>query len=118
MTRNEITVSGGTFTNANFGIGKVTQNNHGTGGTSMTVADLRTALEEKGERIVALGRTEQERGALRHEIAATTRELAADEPDGPAVRFRWKAVTTILGAALAVNADVAQISQFVIDLFS
>ena len=34
-----------------------------------------------------------------------------------AVRVRWQAVLAILGTTLAMNADVAQITQFVMDLF-
>ncbi len=67
------------------------------GDRTIAVAALRAALDERGDRVVALGRTADERVALRHEIAATRRELATDEPDGVAVRVRWQAVLAILG---------------------
>jgi hypothetical protein len=111
-----ITISGGNQTGANIGIGTVTQHNLGAA-PAVSLDALRTALDDSGPRIVALGRTPAERAALEHEVAATRRELAAEQPRGEAVRFRWDAVLGILGTALAMNADVAQITQFVIDLF-
>ena len=113
----KITISGGDLRYANSGNEHNTQNNYGTDDRAAAISALRTALDQRGDRVVALGRGTAERAALRHEITATRREMAAEEPDGTAVRVRWQAVLAILGTALAMNADVAQISQFVMDLF-
>lgn len=115
--RRKITISGGDLRYANIGNKQNTQNNYCTEDRTIAIAALRTALDVRGDRVVALGRNADERAALRHEVAATRRELATDEPDGTAVRVRWQAVLAIVGTALAMNADVAQISQFVMDLF-
>lgn len=116
--RPKITISGGDLRYANIGNERNTQNNYyGTEDRTIAVAALRTALDERGDRVVALGRHADERAVLRHEVDATRRVLATDEPDGTAVRVRWQAVLAILGTTLAMNADVAQISQFVMDLF-
>lgn len=114
--KKSITITGGDLRDSTFGIGTVTSNRGA--GTPTTLADLRTALDVHAEGIIALAPTESEQAAIRHEIDATRRELTAGKPDAQAVRFRWKAVLAVLGVALSANADVARISQFVIDLFS
>lgn len=112
-------VYGRDFNGANIGIEHNTQHNHYGSATGTASLDaLRAALDEHGDRVVALGRTADEQVALRHEIAATRRELGADKPDGVAVRVRWQVVLATLGATLAMNADVAQITQFIMDLFA
>ena len=115
----KITISGGDLRHANIGNENNTQHNYyGAAAGTASLDALRTVLDEHGDRVVALGRSADEQVALRHEIAATRRELAADEPSSATVRVRWNAVLTILGTTLAMNADVAQITQFVMDLFS
>jgi hypothetical protein len=114
----KITISGGDLRHANIGNENNTQHNYyGAAAGTASLDALRTALDEHGDRVVALGRSADEQVALRHEIAATRRELAAEEPSSATVRVRWNAVLTILGTTLAMNADVAQITQFVMDLF-
>ncbi len=114
----KITISGGDLRHANIGNENNTQHNYyGAAAGTASLDALRTVLDEHGDRVVALGRSADEQVALRHEIAATRRELAADEPSSATVRVRWNAVLTILGTTLAMNADVAQITQFVMDLF-
>ena len=112
----KITISGGDLRYANIGNEHNTQHNH-HGPATGSLDALRAALGENGDRVVALGRSADERVTLRHEIAATRRELATDQPDAAAVRVRWQAVLAVLGTTLAMNADVAQITQFVMDLF-
>jgi hypothetical protein len=111
-------VYGRDFHGTNIGNEHNTQHNYyGSVTGTATLDALRAALAEHADRVVALGRTGDEQAALRHEIAATRRELAVDPPDAAVVRNRWQAVLAVLGTALAMNADVAQISQFVMDLF-
>jgi hypothetical protein len=111
-------VHGRDFQGANIGNEHNTQHNYyGSAAGTASLDALRAALDEHGDRVVALGRTADDQAALRHEVAATRRELAAEEPSSAAVRVRWKAVLAILGTALAMNADVAQITQFVMELF-
>lgn len=111
---------GGDFRGAHFGDEHGTHNvYHFPAAQADLLTDLREALDDdRVARIVALGRTGDDRAALAHELAATRRALAVDEPDGAAVRTRWSAVLAVLGTALAMNADVAQITQFVLELFN
>ena len=114
----KITISGGDLRHANIGNEHNIQTNHyGAAAGTGSLDALRAALDEHGDRVVALGRSADEQVALRHEIAATRRELATEEPSSATVRVRWNAVLAILGTTLAMNADVAQITQFVMDLF-
>jgi hypothetical protein len=116
--RRTTNVHGHDFHHANIGNEHNTQHNYyGAAAGTASLDALRAALDEHGDQVVALGRTADDQLALRHEVTATRRELAAEQPSGAAVRVRWDAVLTILGTTLAMNADVAQITQFVMDLF-
>jgi hypothetical protein len=119
-TENHITISGGDQRGAVIGNVRATQHNHGArpGERDAALEALRALLADSAPRIVALGRTPAERSEIERTLTDTRHELAAPKPQGPAVRGRWAGVLAILGAALAANADVAQITQFVMSLFS
>ena len=117
--RRKITISGGDLRYANIGNERNTQNNYyGTEDRSIAVAALRTALDERGDRVVALGRTRGRAVALRHEIDATRRVLGTDKPDGMAVRVRWQVVLATLGDDSGDERGRRADSQFVMDLFA
>ncbi len=116
---NRITISGGDQRGAVIGNVGATQHNHAPPVDRAAALEmLRSLLANRAPQIVALGRTPAEQAAVEREVANTQRELAAPSPEATAVRRRWNAVLAILGTGLAMNADVAQITQFVIELFS
>jgi hypothetical protein len=112
----QITVSGGTFTNSAIGIGRIEQ--HNTAGTQqVTVSDLRTALREHADEIVALGRDDAERESLRAKVSDLESETAEAEPDGDIVRGTWKSVLKVLEGAAAAATSVGTITDLVGTLF-
>ncbi len=121
-TGRHFSINGGDLRGAHFGDEHGTQNHYrfDDGSRALVLLDaVRATLDdERAARIVGLGRTHDERTALAREVAGTRRALAAERPDGGLVRARWDAVLAVLGTALAMNADVAQITQFIMDLFS
>ena len=94
--RRSVKITGGTFQGSAIGIGHTEQ--HGaTFGPEPDLADLRTLLAEAREQILAGGADDDKRARIAHELREIDEELAADKPDGPAVRTRWNAVLKVLG---------------------
>jgi len=114
--RRSIKITGGTFQGSAIGIGRTEQ--HGAAfRASATVEDLRTALAAGSAEIVALGRDEDERNDLRHELRKIEKELQGDEPEGAAVRTRWKSVLAALEGVRTAGTAVVGITELVRQLF-
>src|SRR4051794_40961229 len=111
---NSININGGNFQDNAIGIGVVKQR---TILLSGPVADLRTALADSAAELVARGRDEGEQAEIRDEIKEIEKELNAPEPDGGAVKTRWKSVLSLLGDAAAVGEQIARITDLVAGLF-
>src|SRR3954452_22941448 len=101
--RNTIRISGGNFRGSAVGIGHVEQHGYASG---PSVADLRAALMAAVPELVGAGRTEDDQADIRHEIRKIDQELGTPEPDGAAVRSRWKSVLATLGNAVAAGEQV------------
>jgi hypothetical protein len=114
--RNSIRISRSAVHNSAIGIGEVTL--HHTEAAARGLADLRTALATQADGIIGLGRDNDERDELRHELRKIRQELEHDTPDGVAVRTRWKSVLAVLGTALASSAHIAQITELVVTVFA
>ncbi|MBP2371850.1 hypothetical protein [Pseudonocardia parietis] len=112
-----IRIGGGTFTGGTaIGIGTTSQVTNV--GPPPERADLRTALEEVRERIVAGGRDESERIELRADVQAILRELERDEPRPAVVRSRWDAVRAVLGKVLDHSGELMKITEIVANQFA
>jgi hypothetical protein len=112
--RNSIDISGGNFEGNAIGIGHV--EHHGVV-TQASVADLRAALAAAAPEIIGRGRDEDEQAEIRHEVRKIEQELSAPEPDGAAVKTRWKSVLSVLGDAVTVSEHIARITDLVVGLF-
>lgn len=82
-----------------------------------TLGDLRHALAAGSAEIVALGRDEDERSDLGHELRKIDQELAAAEPDGAAVTTRWRSVLKVLDGVVATGTTVAGITELIGKIF-
>ena len=115
MKSNKITVSGGTFT------GSAVSNEHAevhTGTVSqVTVGDLRAALRDHRDQIVALGRDDDERRRVAGRIEQVVEELEAPEPDADVVRGGWKSVLKVLDVGARTAESITQITDLVTALF-
>ncbi|SHN76880.1 hypothetical protein SAMN05660350_02453 [Geodermatophilus obscurus] len=112
--RNSIEISGGSFQGSAIGIGHV--EHHGVVAQG-SVADLRTALAASAPELIGHGRNEEDEAEIRHEIRKIDQELAAPEPDGAAVKTRWKSVLSALGDAATASEQIARITDLVTELF-
>ena len=115
MKSNKITVSGGTFT------GSAVSNEHAevhTGTVSqVTVGDLRAALRDHRDQIVALGRDDDERRRVAGRIEQVVEELEAPEPDADVVRGGWKSVLKVLDVGARTAESITKITDLVTALF-
>lgn len=114
--RNSIRISRSAVHNSAVGIGEVRLHHAEVGARGLP--DLRAALAVRADGIVGLGRDDEERDELRHELRKIRQELEQDNPDGEAVRTRWKSVLAVLGTALASSAHIAQITELVMTVFA
>ena len=84
---------------------------------------LRAALAEIGTQIAERatgGSADADAGDpadAAYELRKMDQELAAEEPDGDAVRFRWKSVLAALDGVVAAGGRIAQVSDLVHKLF-
>lgn len=114
--RNLIKITGGTFSQSAIGIGRTEQ--HGSAvGSAVRLADLRTELAARHDEIVAHGRSAEEREDLRHELRKIREELNKDEPDGPAVKSRWRSILEVLEGALVAGTTITGITELVRQVF-
>ncbi len=113
---NFINISGGSFQGSAIGIGHVEQ--HGSAiDTGAGLAELRALLARKSDEIVALGRDDDERAELSHELRKIEKEIATPEPDAAAVRTRWKSVLALLEGVLTAGTKIAGITELIQKIF-
>lgn len=112
--RSKITITGGNFTQSAVGIGSIHQHNDAR---QATAGDLRSALADGREEIVALGRDDAEQARLAHGVDQIQEELSAPKPDADIVRGGWKSVLKVLDAGAAATASIVKISELIGSLF-
>jgi hypothetical protein len=81
------------------------------------LATLRTLLIDSSEEIVGHAQTAEQRTELEHELRKMRQELQAEEPDGEAVRFRWRSALKTLSNVATVGTVVGQVTELVNHLF-
>jgi hypothetical protein len=111
-----IKITGGTFNSSAIGIGRIEQRVV-TVGSDSGLAELRAMVAAHAAEIVALGRDEDRRDEIRHELRKIEQELGGEAPDGSAVKTRWKAVLAVLDGALDATRKVADITDLVQRVF-
>jgi hypothetical protein len=116
VSRNEIRVSGGTFTGSAVGIGQTAVHNSGTV-AQVTLGDLLEALAARRDEIVALGRDDADRRRVAGRIEQVVEELDASEPDADVVRGGWKSVLKALDVGARAAESVSTITDLVSSLF-
>jgi hypothetical protein len=83
--------------------------NNGPVGSRVDVGELRQLLQEHRTELVRLGGTRGERVESR--IEEIEEELAAPEPDKPAVRSAWESVLRVIKGGAAAAESVSKITD-------
>ncbi len=83
--------------------------------SSKSLDDLREAIALLLAQVEAAGGSEAADGRIRYEIQTIEEELDEEEPDGAAVRSRWKQVQKLLGPLQHV-AGIAQSTEQILTL--
>ncbi|HEY4007815.1 MAG TPA: hypothetical protein VGM60_21905 [Pseudonocardia sp.] len=84
------------------------------------LATLRAALAEVSREVAERGidgADAADSADAAYELRKMDKELAAEEPDGDTVRFRWKSVLAALDGVVAVGGRMTQVSDLVHKLF-
>jgi len=118
--RDQDVVIGGSVIGSAIGHHNIVANNtitstHETGSASLE--DLREAITLLRDEVETAGGSTPAGTEVQYELRKVEEELDEDEPDGAAVRTRWKQVLKLLGP-LQHAANVAQITDRLFTLFA
>jgi hypothetical protein len=64
-----------------------------------------------------LGRDDEERSDLRHEVRKIQKALAVGEPDGNTIRTRWNAVLQVVKDVMGAGTTITGITELIQQLF-
>lgn len=120
MNSNSININGGTVAGSNFSAGDNNQQNvHATAAEPVTPADLRDALRDAHDQLVAAAGTPQDRQFVTDKLREILATLDSGEPveaTAAPVRNRWAIVQTILGATATAGTAIAETTGRITEL--